>query len=250
MTTPTSEKVPPQAQALMDAQQAMGTMSLGADMERRMLFLVGEIDEEMLYRFITVFKILDQEPGPIAVFLTSPGGSMYAGYAIYDTIRTASNPVVIQGTGVIASMATVVLQAATLRFLSPETRVMVHNCSMGIEGHIQSVASAVSDSKYLNERMVNIIAERMKRPANYVKELFSNETYYSAKEAVDAGLADAVSQVRPLPMSYEEGVTQLNEVLPKEYHLMTEEQKEAAVKVAAKPAPKKAAKPVKRRKGK
>jgi ATP-dependent Clp protease protease subunit len=227
------------AGCLMEAQAAMSTMSLGADMDRRMIFLVGEVDEEMLYRFITVFKTMDQEEGPIAIFLASPGGGLHAGFAIYDTIRTAANPVVIQGTGLIMSMASIILQAGTLRFLSPETRVMVHNASLGIEGHLQGVSSAVTDTKYLNERMVAIVAERMKRPENYVKELFSNETYYSAKDAVDAGLADAVSQNRPLPANYEEAVAQLNAVLPDGYRLLTEAQlqAESAKKAPAKKAP-------------
>lgn len=235
---------------MMEGQQAITAMGLGADMDRRMIFMVGEIDGGMLYRFMTAFKIMDQTPGPIAIFLCSPGGSMTVGFALYDMLRTANNPTVIQGTGMIASMATVVLQGATMRFLTPETRVMVHNCSLGIEGNIQAVQSSVVDTKYLNGRMLDIISERTKQTPAFTKKLFDAETYFSAQEAVDAGLADRVADVRAVPQNYKEAVAQLNKALPEGYSVVQTPEGERLVTPESKKAPKKEPKKTKAKKGK
>jgi ATP-dependent Clp protease protease subunit len=223
----------------MEGQQVLTTMSVGADMERRMMFLVGEVDDDMMYRFITAFKVLDAEPGPIAIFMSSVGGSMYAGAAIYDTIRTAQNPVVIQGTGPIMSMATVILQAATLRFLTPEVRFMIHNASLGAEGGLQAVSSAVKDCEVMNERFANILSNRSKNSLPVIKEWLAKETYLTAEEAVARGFADMVTSTRFLPSSYDEGVAELNKFLPEGYEVKVTNGKDKTLKLEKKGSKKK-----------
>jgi ATP-dependent Clp protease protease subunit len=248
--SPTTEE---RREFFMEGQQVLTTLSVGADIERRMMFLVGVVDDDMLYRFITAFKVLDQTDGPIAIFMSSVGGSMYAGAAIYDTIRTAHNPVVIQGTGPIMSMATVILQAGTVRFLTPETRFMIHNASMSTEGHLQSVSSSVRDVEFMNERYATILSERSKHSLPVIKEWLSKETYMTAQEAIDRGFADAVTSTRFLPASYEEGVAELNKFLPKGYVVqLDKDEKQLNLKTEpeAQPVTKKPSKKKVKKKGK
>jgi ATP-dependent protease ClpP protease subunit len=166
-------------------------MQLGYDFENRALFLFGEIDAGTAYRFIAGFKWLDRTPGPIHVLLSSPGGGTDSGIAIYETIRTANNPTIVEGLGIVASAAVPVLLAGTVRFLNPSTRVMIHNISFEIDGTLSTPeAKYISMSaEHFNQWYHGLIAERTGAKPKDIEKWCSGETSFAAEEAVKLGFS-------------------------------------------------------------
>jgi ATP-dependent protease ClpP protease subunit len=190
--------------AAVVSQVNLNAMQLGYDFENRALFLFGEIDALTAYRFIAGFKWLDRTPGPIHILLSSPGGSTDPGIAIYEAIRTANNPTIVEGLGIVASAAVPVLLAGTVRFLNPSTRVMIHNISFNIEGTLSTPeATSISESaEHFNEWYHGLIAERTGAKPSTIEKWCSGETSFAADEAVKLGFADKVLPVKPFPTSY------------------------------------------------
>lgn len=176
------------------ATQAGYALESGADFESRTLFLVGEIDEEKLYRFTVNFKVMDSAKGPITVFLSSTGGEEPSGHAFYDLIEASNNPVTIEGYGVVQSIAALILQAGSKRLLSPECRFMIHNGSFDLDKGMNSdtVVAIGKETEVNNRTYHRLLAKRSRLPIEAVREMCMAETYLSADEAVRYGFADAV----------------------------------------------------------
>lgn len=196
---------------MFQAQQLMAALSLGCDVENRCIFLMGTIDEESAYRFLIAFKTLDRTPGPIHLILCTSGGSIYEGLAIYDAIRCAQNPTMVEGMGLVASAGVPILLAGGIRFLNPETKVMVHHGSFGNDGGFTTpvLYSVAKEAEALNNRYVEIIAQRTGRSVKDIKQACVEERHFTAEEAVDMGLADRVTQPRPIPANYDEGFKEI-----------------------------------------
>jgi ATP-dependent Clp protease, protease subunit len=194
--------------AAVVSQVNLNAMQLGYDFENRALFLFGEIDATTAYRFIAGFKWLDRTPGAIHILLSSPGGSTDSGIAIYETMRTANNPTIVEGMGIVASAAVPILLAGTVRFLNPSTRVMIHNISFEIDGTLSTPeATSISESaEHFNEWYHGLIAARTGAKPKDVEKWCSGETSFAADEAVKLGFADKVLPFKPFPKSYEEGL--------------------------------------------
>ena len=144
------------------SQALLNALALGYDFENRAIYLFGEINDVTAYRFVAGFKWLDRTPGPIHIIMNSGGGEVHAGLAIYDAIRTAENPTIIEGGGIIASAAVPILLAGTARFLNPESYVMVHNSSWDIDTTLSTpvLKSIAEINERLNERYIKMIADR------------------------------------------------------------------------------------------
>jgi ATP-dependent Clp protease, protease subunit len=170
--------------------QVLGT---SADHVRRIIHLFGEIDESASYRFCVALGIMDREDGDIVVYLSSTGGSVEDGFAIYDSIRMARNRVVVVGFGPIMSMAAVIMQAAELRLMAPNARFMIHDGHVGVETTALKFASAAREMNRCLERMVEILAERSGLTSQKILRLLNEETYLSASEAMESGFIDGVA---------------------------------------------------------
>jgi ATP-dependent Clp protease, protease subunit len=197
------------------AQMLMNGMALGVDVEHRCIYFMGPIDHQATYRFIAGFKWLDRSPGPIHIILCSEGGMTDQGFAIYDTIRTANNPTVIEGLGIIASAAVPVLLAGTCRFLNPESKVMIHNMSYEVEGTLNSaIVQAMSkETERHNKRYYEILAERTGKSVKDVEKWCQDETTFIANDAIKLGFADKVLETRPLPANFQAGMAEVEELM-------------------------------------
>jgi len=205
--------------AAVVSQVNINALQLGYDFENRALYLFGEIDAMTAYRFISGFKWLDRTPGPIHVLLSSQGGSTDPGIAIYETLRTANNPIIVEGIGIVASAAVPVLLAGSVRFLNPHTRVMVHNISFNVDGTLStSDATTISkDAEHFNEWYHTLIAERTGARAKDIDKWCDSETSFAAEEAVKLGFADKVLEPKPFPASYAEALKEIQSyILPKQ----------------------------------
>jgi len=200
-------------QTLMVMSQAnLNALSLGYDFEHRAIYLFGPIDKMAAYRFIAGFKWMDRTPGPIHILLNSEGGDTDAGMALYECLRTANNPTIIEGMGIIASAAVPVLLAGTVRFLNPETKVMIHNVSWDIDGQVNTpvIHSLSKYSEESNKRYHQIIAERTGKSVTDIAKWCDDETYFTCGEAIQLGFADKVLDQRAFPKNFNDAMEEIN----------------------------------------
>jgi len=147
---------------------------------------------------------------PIKLYVNSPGGSVTAGLAIYDTMQFVKCPVHTMVMGQAASMGSFLAQAGAAghRYVLPESRTMIHRVSSGTRGtsgsvHVQELEFEdarrhFEESKRLNQRLTELYVRHNTAGKTY-EELFETmkfDTFLSAQEAVDAGLADKVIESR------------------------------------------------------
>ncbi len=198
-------------ETMVISQAALNALSLGYDFEHRTIYIFGGIDQMAAYRFVTGFKWMDRFQGAIHIILNSGGGSVEDSFAMYDTIRTAENPVIVEGLGMIASAAVPILQAGTIRILNPEATVMIHDVSYDIEGRLSSpvVGALAKEAQEINQRYYEILANRSGQSIKDVKEWCREETSFGATEAVEKGFADEVLPVRVLPRTANEAMREI-----------------------------------------
>ena len=167
--------------------------SHGIIVDRKSLFLVGDIDEEMLRKAQIGLALLDGGRKPITIYLTSTGGSVDVGFGIYDAIKGCSSPTHIVVRGYAYSMAVAILQAGRRRYITPESLLMVHQIRGSIARDlVQNHTRTVAAWEHSNDRMAAVIADRMGVSLPIYKKKYLLDTYFTASESVSAGLADAV----------------------------------------------------------
>lgn len=168
-------------------------LTLRYDVNERVIYLMGDIDEDSARQFIVILNFLDNIANePIRVLLSSDGGAEESGYAIYDAIKLARNAVLVDGIGMVASIAAIVLQAGDVRRLSQNAVFMVHHGSITMPDHVeQDKVMAISRLIETNNvKYHSLIANRTGIPVAEIRKMSEEETYLSATEAVRKGFAD------------------------------------------------------------
>jgi len=177
-------------------------------MRDRIILLEGEVEDQMANLIVAQLLYLESEDSEkdITLFINSPGGSVSAGLAIYDTMNFIRPDVATYVVGQACSMGSFLAQAgaAGKRFVLPEARTMIHRVSSGTPGtrgsvHVQDLQfedarRSFEESKRVNERLTQLYVKHNSRGKTY-HELFEAmkfDTFLSAQEAVDYGLADRV----------------------------------------------------------
>jgi len=138
-----------------------------------------------------------RDPGePIDITINSPGGSVLDGLALYDGIlrlRRKDHHVTTRGTGLIASMATILMQAGDERILDANSWFMIHEVSAGAGGTSTDLKEQVAFIDRLNNRLVDILAERSTLTKRQIlSRVKKKDEWMSAAEAVELGFADKV----------------------------------------------------------
>ncbi len=181
-------------------------------MRDRIILLEGEVEDRMANLIVAQLLFLESEDPDrdITMFINSPGGSVSAGLAIYDTMNFIKPDVATYVVGQACSMGSFLAQAgaAGKRFVLPESRTMIHRVSSGTPGtrgsvHVQDLQfedarRAFEESKRVNERLTQLYVKHNSKGKTY-DELFSDmrfDTFLSAQEAVEYGLADRVIEKR------------------------------------------------------
>lgn len=179
-----------------DPDRLYAALESGVDVPGRTIFLFGAITDESIARVVIAIEMFDQSSDTVRIVMSSCGGEVDAGFTLYDAIRMARCPIVIDCYGVVQSMATMILQAATVRRLSPECRVMVHAGSASLDSvATTSVLDVATEIQRSHDRYCEIIAERSKRPMKEIAELCDKESYLDSEAAIKAGLADSTLNV-------------------------------------------------------
>lgn len=182
-------------------------------MRDRIILLEGEVRDEMANLIVAQLLFLESEDSgkDITMFINSPGGSVTAGLAIYDTMQFIKPNIATYVIGQAASMGSFLAQAgaAGKRFVLPESRTMIHRVSSGTPGtrgsvHVQELEfedarRSFEESQRLNRRLTELYVKHNSKGKNY-DELFNAmkfDTFLGAQQAVDYGLADQVIEKRP-----------------------------------------------------
>lgn len=173
---------------------AMGAMATSADLDNRRIYLVGEVDDDMASRVLIQMDILNRKEGPISVFLCSPGGSVPAGFAIYEAFRLSPNPVTIIGFGEVMSAATLIMQGGHSRFLTPTVRFMIHDISMGVCDSLKGrdFTTYGKEIAVLTDNYAKALSERSKLSVKDIKAMMRTETFMDAQTTAEHGLVDGL----------------------------------------------------------
>ena len=162
----------------------------------RIVFISGEVNDEMANAVVAQLLFLQsQDPKKqINVYINSPGGSVTAGLAIYDTMQFVKCPVATYCIGQAASMGAVLLTAGTkgLRHSLPNARIMIHQPWGGAEGKASDIEITAREILRLKEKLNEILAKHSgQKTADVVKDT-DRDHFMSAEEAKEWGLIDKV----------------------------------------------------------
>jgi ATP-dependent Clp protease, protease subunit len=165
-------------------------------LRERIIFLPGEIDDELAN--IVVAQLLhleaDDPDKDIAIYVNSPGGSVYAGLAIYDTMQFVKPDVSTICVGIAMSMGAVILTGGTKgkRMSLPNSRILIHQPSGGFQGQAADIEIHAEEILKIRKRLDEIFAEHSGQPIEQVHQDMDRDRYMKPDQAVEYGLIDRV----------------------------------------------------------
>jgi len=169
-------------------------------LKERVIFLVGEVNEQSANLIVAQLLFLESEnpEKDISLYINSPGGSVYAGMAVYDTMRFIKPDVSTLCTGLAASMGSFLLAAGATgkRYALPNARLMIHQPHGGSQGKASDIEIQAREVLYLRERLNSIYAERTGRTPAQIEKDSDRDHFMSAAEGVEYGLIDRVLLTR------------------------------------------------------
>lgn len=164
----------------------------------RIVFLGSPINDDVANIIIAqlLFLEADNPEKDINLYINCPGGSVYSGLAIYDTIQFLSAPVSTICMGMAASMGAFLLAAGTegKRSALPNSRIMIHQPRGGSQGTAADIEIQAKEILYARERLNNILAEHTGQPVEKIAEDVDRDRFMSPEEARDYGLIDRIIQ--------------------------------------------------------
>lgn len=162
----------------------------------RIIFLGTPIDSQVANVIVAQLLLLDsQNPEQeIQMYINSPGGEIYAGMAIYDTMQYIKAPVSTICVGIAMSMGSVLLMAGDKgkRLALPNSRIMIHQGSSGFRGNTPDVEVQAREALYLRDKMVEVYHKHTDLPHERLLRDMERDYFMSPEEAMKYGLIDAV----------------------------------------------------------
>jgi len=170
-------------------------------LRERIVFLGREVDDELANLVAAQLLYLDAEdPGKdISLYVNSPGGSAYAGMAIYDAMQYVQSDVstVCLGMGMSAAAMILCGGAAGKRFALPNSKIMIHQGSGGFRGTPADIQIAAREILGMTRRMAELISLHSGRDVEQVMVDIDRDNFMTPAEAVDYGVVDAIIRSRP-----------------------------------------------------
>ncbi|MHB8635481.1 MAG: ATP-dependent Clp protease proteolytic subunit [Fimbriimonadaceae bacterium] len=162
----------------------------------RIVFLGTEVDDYVANLIVAQFLFLEKEDADkdIEFYINSPGGSVYAGMAIYDTMQIVKCEIATTCVGMAASMGAVLLAggAKNKRSALKNARVMIHQASAGFRGTTADINVQVAETNQLNNTILGILAEHTGKDMEQIRRDVDRDRYLSSEEAKAYGLVDRV----------------------------------------------------------
>lgn len=165
-------------------------------LRERVIFFVGPVNDHSANLVVAQLLFLESEnpEKDISLYINSPGGSVYAGLAIYDTMQFVKPDVSTLCTGIAASMGAFLLSAGAKgkRYSLPNSRIMIHQPSGGAQGQASDIQIQAQEILSLRERLNSILADNTGQPIERIREDTERDHFMSAEDAVSYGLVDQV----------------------------------------------------------
>lgn len=165
-------------------------------LRERVIFLVGPVDDHMANLIVAQLLFLESESPEkdIHLYINSPGGSVTAGLAIYDTMQFIKPDVSTLCIGQAASMGAFLLMAGAKgkRYGLPNSRVMIHQPLGGFRGQASDIEIHAKEILYLKQRLNQMMAENTGQPVDRVERDTDRDNFLSAAEAAEYGIIDKV----------------------------------------------------------
>jgi ATP-dependent Clp protease protease subunit len=162
----------------------------------RIVFLGEDVNEHTANLVVAQLLFLANEDpkADISLYINSPGGSIYDGLAIYDTMQFIPNDVATYGIGLQASMGAFLLSSGTKgkRHALPNSRIMIHQPSSGTQGKITDQEISLREGIYLKKRLNEILAKNTGQKLSKIEKDVDRDYWMSAEEAAEYGLVDKI----------------------------------------------------------
>ena len=160
----------------------------------RVIFLVGPVTDQTANLVVAQLLFLESEnpDKDISLYINSPGGSVSAGLAMFDTMRFIKPDVSTLCMGIAASMGAFLLAAGAKgkRYALPNSRIMIHQPSGGAQGQASDIEIQAKEILYLRERLNRLLAEATGQPIERIAKDTDRDNFMSAEDAVTYGLID------------------------------------------------------------
>jgi len=165
-------------------------------LKERIIFLGTPIDDQVANLIVAQLLFLNKEDPEreINLYINSPGGVIYAGLAIYDTMQMITNPISTVAIGVTASFGTVLLAAGTKgrRYALPNATIHMHQPLGGVQGQATDIEIQARQILRLKALLLGIMAKHTGQPLEVIERDSDRDYYLEAKTAVEYGLVDQV----------------------------------------------------------
>jgi ATP-dependent Clp protease, protease subunit len=165
-------------------------------LKNRIVFLGTPINDQIANLTVAQLLFLNQEDreAPISMYINSPGGQVYAGLAIYDTMQMITNPISTVAVGVTASFGTVLLTAGTKgqRYALPHATIHIHQPLGGVQGQATDIEIEAREILRLKTRLNQILSFHTGQTVETIEKDTDRNFYMDAKGAVEYGLVDQV----------------------------------------------------------
>jgi len=162
----------------------------------RIIFVGEGVDDHMANVIIAQMLFLEKEDpkADIHLYINSPGGSVYAGLAIYDVMQFVSCPVATTCVGMAASMGAILLAGGEKgkRTILPNSRVMIHQVSSGFRGTIADINVQAKETNYLMNNLMEILSKHTGKDVEQVRADCDRDYWMSAEEALEYGIIDEI----------------------------------------------------------
>ncbi len=165
-------------------------------LKNRIIFVGTQITDQSANVIVAQLLYLSNEDSeaPIQMYINSPGGVIYAGLAIYDTMQMISNPINTLAVGVTASFGTVLLTAGTTgqRFALPHSTIHLHQPLGGVQGQATDIEIQANEILRLRHKLNSILSSHTGQSVDKIKNDTERDYWLTAQEAVEYGLVDKV----------------------------------------------------------
>ncbi len=168
-------------------------------LRNRIIFVGTPITDQVANLVVAELLYLSSEDSeaPIQMYVNSPGGQVYAGLAIYDTMQMISNPISTLAVGMTASFGTVILTAGTKgqRYALPNATIHLHQPLGGAQGQASDIEIQAREILRLKDHINNILAQHTNQTTETIQRDTNRDFYMDAKGAVEYGLVDKVMDI-------------------------------------------------------
>ena len=169
-------------------------------LKERIIFLTGPIDDNIASLVCAQLLFLESEnpKKEISFYINSPGGIVWSGLAVYDTMQYISSKIMTICIGQAASAGSLLLAAGEkdMRFSLPNSRIMIHQPSGGYQGQVTDLEIQTNEIIKTKKRLNQIYAKHTKKDVKEVELIMERDKYFSPEEAIKFGLIDKIVKNR------------------------------------------------------